>query len=279
MPVYAILGATGQTGSEVVNYLLPTENKLHIYARSSTRLTSKHPSLSSSSSSKVNIFIGDLSDEKLLAECLEGVDVIFSTVAQNQNEPGCTIARRTAGAIVKALESNNNKSGSVSVSVSVSKGKKRYPAVIFLSSAGIDPRRPGGYFDILLHFTLRHVYGDLEEAIIYLQSIDWLPIIVASPGALIHVEEEHQVTLTEDMVDDNVMSYKDLAKGMVMMAEDDEKWVGKRVGMVVNSGKPIGGNPAALLRYLLPNLLVSVCPPLWRLGRDWVAGVSVTLVR
>lgn len=250
MPTYAVLGATGQTGSELVKLLLPTSNHLNIYARSASRLAAKLPSLSSAEN--VTTFIGDLNDARLLDSCLADVDVIFSTVAQNQNEPGCSIAQRTATAIVQSLERLQ------------STGAKKCPVLIFLASSAIG--HTGQRLIWLLHLINYHVYTDLENAIAYLRSNSWLPLIIAAPGGLIQ-GQAHKVELTEEMGSD-MGTYMDLATGMMMMAEDG-RWVGKQVGMVVNEGRAVKGNFLSLARYILPNLLGTFCPPLWRLGRNW----------
>jgi hypothetical protein len=115
---------------------------------------------------------------------------------------------------------------------------------------------------------LVHDYGDLEKAIAYLRTHEWIPLVIAEVGGIVH-DRASGVTLT-DQQGSPLISYPDVAQAMVLMGEDD-KWIGKAVGMVVNEGRPIEANGAALLRYLLPNLLATLCPPLWRLGRNYWA--------
>ena len=149
---------------------------------------------------------------------------------------------------------------------------KPCPTLVFLASASLHPantaitKLPAS----LLYWTLHHVYDDLKAAIKLLEANPWIPLVIASPGALIH-GSVHDVELTEDLYHaSDLLSYADLAKGMIAMgASEGGDWRGKHVAMRVNHGEQIKGNPAALLRYLLPNLLGSLCPPLWRLGRDW----------
>src|SRR5271170_4731641 len=98
MPVYAILGATGATGSELVKYLLPrTDVHLNVYARSASKLHALHPGISTAEN--VTRYIGPLSDTALITSCLHSAAVVFGCVAQNINEPGCSIAQRTAHVI------------------------------------------------------------------------------------------------------------------------------------------------------------------------------------
>jgi hypothetical protein len=236
MPTYAILGATGQTGSEIVTLLLPTTNHLNIYVRSKAKLISQFPGIDNAQN--VTLFVGELHNTTVLNECIADADVILSTVAQNRNEPGCSIAQRSAFAIIQALEPKR------------SSGK--CPTVVFI------------------HWVLHHIYDDLEAAVRLFQVNPWIPLVIACPGGLIHQQTPHSVELTTDITKASpFQSYVDLAKGMIEMGEQGEKLNGKYVSMTVNEGKAIGGNPAALLRYLLPNFLASVCPPLWWLGKNF----------
>jgi hypothetical protein len=257
MTTYAILGATGQTGSEIVRALLPTSAHLNIYARSLSRLESQFPSLATSSN--VTLFIGDLSDTAVLTACLSTADVVFSAVATNQNQPGLSIAQQTALAIVRALEPRRT---------------GQCPTVVFLSSGAIHPfqKAKTGIAQMprwAMHWVISHVYDDLEKGIELLEANPWIPLVVASASGLVH-DVAHPVVLT-DVLDDmsQLISYADLARGMIMMGDEGSRWRGKHVGLSVNDGQPIGGNPALLMRYLLPNLLAMVCPPLWWLGKDY----------
>ncbi|KAK4701182.1 hypothetical protein P7C70_g5059, partial [Phenoliferia sp. Uapishka_3] len=254
MPTYAILGATGQTGSELVKLLLPTSAHLNVYARNAARLEEKHPGLSAASN--VTTFIGDLSNTVLLASCLADADVVLSTVAQNQNEPGCSIAQRTAQAIIEALEGRQDKC----------------PTVVFLASFSVDPNnvKNQAFGARCLHNVLHHVYTDLEKSIVLLQSHPWIPLVVAAPGGLVHHDSTYTVELTSDTaLASPLTGYADLARGMIDMGDAGYKWKGEYVGMILNGGKAIEGNPLSLMRYLLPNMLAMVCPPLWRAGRNY----------
>jgi nucleoside-diphosphate-sugar epimerase len=257
MTTYAILGATGQTGSEIVKALLPTSAHLNIYARSQARLEAQFPHISTAPN--VTLFIGDLSDTSLLTSCISNADVILSTVAQNRNEPGCSIAQRTALAIIDALEPRRLLGD-------------RIPNLVFLSSGSLDPgnlnQETLGHK--AMYWVLHHIYDDLKAAIKLLHANPWVPLVIASASGLVHDSKDYPVELTEDLTRvAPLQSYASLAKGMIAMGDEAGRWTGKYVAMRVNDGKPIGGNPLALLRYLLPNLLASLCPPLWVLGKDW----------
>jgi hypothetical protein len=258
MVTYAVLGATGQTGSEIVEALLPTPAHLNIYARSLDRLYTMHSDLITAAN--VTLFIGDLEDNKLLTACVEDADIVLSTVAQNRNEPGCSFAQRTSWAMIQALKPKRTTGNC--------------PVVVFLASAGIDPNVPLNkiFPRNIAHCVLYHVYTDLERSIELLQSHPWIPLVIAAAGGLVH-DEPRGIELTgKTETSSKLLSYADLARGMIQMGDEDgEKWSGRWVGMIASQGKPIKGNPLALLRYLLPNLLAMICPPLWWLGRNWWA--------
>jgi len=248
---YAILGATGQTGSEIVKALLPTTNHLNIYARSLSRLESTFPNIKSAHN--VTLFIGNLDNTDLLSSCLSIADVVLSTVAQNRNEPNLSVAQQTALAIIKALEPKRTE-GTV-------------PTVVFLSSGAIMPDKnqeihyswAQGFF----HWCIYWVYTDLEKSLELFKANPWIPLVVAAASGLVH-DVGHEVELVDDKeLASGLESYTDLAKGMIMMGDQGERWHGKHVAMYVNGGEQIGGNPAMLLRYLLPNALAMICPPLW----------------
>jgi len=62
-----------------------------------------------------------------------------------------------------------------------------------------------------------------------------------------------------------IISYAALARGMVMMAEQDEKWVGRGVGLVAEGmgfSFSIFGN---VFLYLLPGLMYALFPWAWNL--------------
>jgi hypothetical protein len=243
MSVVAILGATGQTGGELVKLLLPRDDvTLHVYARSAVRLRMKHPSLASASNARV--FIGDLDDRANLDACLRDADYILSAVAQNRNEPGCSVAQRTAAALVGSLERSRKAAGATAW---------RFPTLVFLTSGAVDPRTKGTKAEgpWLLHQANHHIYLDLELSIAYLRQFDWLRLVLASPGGLVH-DDSRGVKLTEAPFGtpgggSQMNSYADLALAMVQMSEDD-KYVGKQVGFIVQG--PVSGLAGlALLRY------------------------------
>ena len=202
----------------------------------------------------IHSFVGDLSNADLLKDCLRKVDVIFSAVAQNLNEPGCSIAQRTAHSIVSALEALRKEEGP---------GFK-CPILVFLSSASLSPTFSED-MPRLLHWVLErgsfYVYGDLRKSIEYLKEQSWIPLITAEPGALTN-DISRGFELSQDKVSPGV-SYDDLARGMVQMAEEDggHKWVGKGVGIKATGSVKIHVLP--LLWYQFAGLIAYCSPAVW----------------
>lgn len=262
MPTYAILGATGSTGSSLLRYLheRPDKVNVNVYARSASKVDSLHPYIKGAEN--VKTFIGDLSSADLLKDCLREVDVIFGAVAQNINEPGCSIAQRTAHTIVSALEALRKEEGP----------SFKCPILVFLSSASLNPRLIGDAPWITQWVVERanyHVYGDLAKAIAYLKEQTWIPLITAEPPALVK-DISSGYELSQDGLS-GLVSYDDLARGMVQMAEEDggKKWVGKGVGIKATGN--VKKDVLPLIKYEVVGLLVYFFPFVWRFGygRFW----------
>ncbi|MCJ1457799.1 hypothetical protein MMC28_008168 [Mycoblastus sanguinarius] len=261
MPTYAILGATGSTGSSLLRYLhdRPDKVNISIYARSASKVESLHPYVKDAKN--VQIFVGDLSSVDLLKDCLRGADVIFSAVAQNANEPGCSIARRTANTIVSTLEVLRKEEGS----------NFKCPILVFLSSASLNPQLSKNtplVVQQVVHWVLErgcyYVYGDLAKAIGYLKQQKWVPLITAEPPGLVKdISRGFELSLEEVSA---FISYDDLARGMVQMAEDDggRKWVGKGVG--IKSTGAVKQDVWPLIKFQVAGLIAYFLPAVWRAG-------------
>ncbi|KAI9676325.1 MAG: hypothetical protein M1817_000482 [Caeruleum heppii] len=266
MPRYAILGATGQTGSELVKFLLPQESvQLNIYARSASRIDSVIPETRPAKNAR--IYTGDLSDVSLLTACLQDVDVIFSAVAQNANEPTVDVAQRSAHSIVSALERVRNRSPD---------SRWTCPTLIFLSSASLNPilgEDTPRFIRWILHQALFHVYEDLSIATTYLRSHSWIPLVLPQPGGLVN-DEARGVRISEKELTP-LISYADLARGMVRMGQEEAAhagtWAGKEVGLSSLGWKDLRSESMVdqVFRIVLPGLLCTWFPSVWQLGRSW----------
>ena len=244
----------GSTGSSLLQYLHERSEKvdINVYARSASKVKSLHPYVETAEN--IRSFVGDLSSTDVLKDCLRDVNVIFSAVAQNGNEPECSVARRTAHSIVSALEALRKENGS----------QFKCPTLVFLTSASLNPNL-SAHTPRLIHWVLEracfYVYGDLRKAVEYLKEQSWIPLVTAEPPALTQdISRGYELSL--DNVSPSV-SYDDLARGMVQMAEEDggRRWTGRGVG-VKATGK-VKTDYLPLLWYLSTGIISYYSPAAW----------------
>ncbi|KAI4203531.1 MAG: hypothetical protein LQ350_001720 [Teloschistes chrysophthalmus] len=210
MPTYAVLGATGATGGNILKLLIkdPSAPTINVYVRSKSKLLQQIPSVADLPN--VKIFTGNLSDTALIASCLENADAVFSTVASNDNMPGTHIAQDTAQSIVVAL-----------MDLRMTKPGVKLPTIVWLSSASVNPF----YYKqgpALLHWVLMnsfsYVYTDLMHAETYLKMHQkWLKAVFIQPGGLVEDKQRGHAVSTEKT--QTFLSYADLAAGMIEVAE------------------------------------------------------------
>lgn len=218
MPTYTVLGATGSTGSELVKLLMnKPDAELHVYARSESKLNSMFPSISSNPN--VKAFFGPVTDTALLSRCISDSAAVFSTVATNSNEPGCSVAQTVAASIVSALEhlrwlAKGGADGG---------GSWQPPRVIWLTSMSVNPAATKFISPVvkpILYRALWYTYEDLRMAEEYIKTeAPWIPLTCVCPGGL--VEDAPQGVEVGQNSYSDTLGYADLAAGMLMMAEDD----------------------------------------------------------
>lgn len=212
MPTYAVLGATGATGSELVKLLLSRPDvELHLYARSKERLESKFPTISSNP--KVQTFYGAFTDIALLSRCISGTSAVFSTVATNNNEPRCSVAQTIAHSLVKAFEQ---------LRADKSNSNWEPPRIIWLSSASRNQKvlMTPKLVKAFVYRCFWYIYEDLRAAEEFFASeAPWIPLTRCCPGGLI--DDEAQGVETGEFTHSETIAYPDLAAGMIMMAEDE----------------------------------------------------------
>jgi putative NADH-flavin reductase len=245
MSAYAILGATGSTGSSILQLLSASpSNEIHVLVRSKAKLEKVCPS--ASSNPNIKVFEGSISNADNLAQCLTGVKAVFLTVAVMDNIPGCSIAQDTAHAVVIALTRLKDENANF-----------KPPRLVVLSSASVDDKFWNG-IPRFVHHTLfaamYYLYTDLQEAQAYLQSQeDWLSSTFITPGGISHdVQRGHALSESEQQT---FISFLDVAAGMIEVAdEESERWDGKLVCVVGSSGvkaKLSWDNPLLLLKGLV----------------------------
>ncbi|KAJ6437125.1 NADH(P)-binding domain-containing protein [Purpureocillium lavendulum] len=263
MSTYAILGATGTTGSEITRLLLPRlDIQLNIYARSGDKLANTVPELTDAKNART--FIGQLSDAATMTACLRDTSVVFMAVGTNSNKPGTRVTQDACKAIANSLKALRAEKKTASAPY-------KPPTIVFLAStmtAAWSRENQPWLANRFVYNAGRYVYSDHVASFEYLErEVPWVPVIKASPGALVE-DVASGFRLEPHGRSSETCSYKDLAAAMILMVEDQEKdWVGMDPG-VFSLGKPrrdlllldklpfhlIPGNIVAWLPWMYPVL-------------------------
>lgn len=277
MPTYALLGATGSTGSAILNHLLTHPSPaltLNLYVRSTAKLYKLQPSLSPTlpKHPTINIFEGTLETPDVLARALKGADVIFSCVAENANIPGLTIATDAAEAIIRVCEGLRGQE----------KGEYKAPLVVVLSSSSMNPKlaattpRPVKW---IVNTALNWTYADLRRAEALYRSLhdssrdkkeaELLTVIFAQPGGLVPAIEKDKPTGHVLSTEESSMmvSYADLGVGMVEMAERWEELGLGWKGVSVNATGAVRWDTWEKFKVLSIGVVANWAPGVWGWGR------------
>lgn len=242
---YAILGATGFTGQNLLKLLAKSpENHINVYVRSKAKLERMFPTIVTQSN--VHIFEGQLHDLDLMRRCLANVSAVFSVVATNDNVRNCSIAQDSARVLVETLQSIREKDAHA-----------RLPRLIILSATPVSRNKSindyAGFGHWLLMKALCNLYGDLIKAESFLrQHEDWLNVVFIQPGALSSDPEQRGHTLSVTKSASGFLSYVDLAAGMIEAAQSGDMydWKGVCVNPVSAETKFDWQAPKNLIRGL-----------------------------
>jgi len=234
MPTYALLGATGSTGSAILRCLLsqpPEDLVLNIFVRSRSKLRKAFPDLESTTAFKTNIIEGIPSDTAATQECLRDVDVVMACIGSNYSTPGMSLIYDTATAIIDALEVHRKIRGSA----------YRTPTIIQLRSASLNPVYKAALpwlAQKVAPFCFYYVYEDLDRACKLLASsaLDapgLLDYIFVDPPS-IHDADGTTPTGYKLILDEkqtSALSYADLGAAFCEVAERRDEFLGKAVGV------------------------------------------------
>ncbi|KAI9372992.1 hypothetical protein BJX61DRAFT_552527 [Aspergillus egyptiacus] len=105
---YALLGATGATGSSVLGHLLRSDSSsgltVNVLVRSRSRLLAAFPGVDEPQplTPTIRIFEGDSTDPDVLAAVVQDATIVFMCVAQNGSPMGTTLVQDTAAALIEA---------------------------------------------------------------------------------------------------------------------------------------------------------------------------------
>lgn len=219
MPSYAILGATGQVGSSILDALLQSSTstpkepiQINAFVRSKQKLLSMRPALASHPSTTIHE--GSLTNTPLLASCILNTRAVFLCIAAQDNVPACSIAQEQAHAVLAALEHNDKKNKANQHATP--------PKLIVLSSASLEPHLTTdlpALFKPIMNAAASNVYADLRLAETHLRS--HAPanaeLIFIKPGGLVHDKAVgHKLSTTRQQT---FLSFADLGAGMVEAAD------------------------------------------------------------
>lgn len=213
---YAILGATGSTGQNLLKLLASSsENDINVYVRSRSKLEAMFPSIVKQSN--VHIFDGNLQDKDLIRRCVETVTTVFAVVASNTNARNTSVAQDSARVLVEVFER-----------IRIDNSSAKLPRILFLSSCSVSQSIQGqnriGHW--LVHKALCNIYGDLIKAEAYLrQHQSWINVIFIQPGVLsTDLIQRGHVLSTTDAGSGGFLSYIDLAAGMIDVAQAGDRY-------------------------------------------------------
>ena len=245
MATYAVLGATGNCGTALIDNLLHTEDaKVNAYCRNRTKLNQKVPQVDGNK--RVQVYEGSIYDIDLLAECVRDTRAIFHVVSTNDNVPGYNLGFDTAKSIISALEK---------IKFTLQPAMKM-PKIVLLSSATIDDhlsRHIPWWFRPILRTSASNVYEDLRRTEFFLRAQqDLVCTIFIKPGGLsVDVQRGHQLNLDHD---ESFISYLDLAAAMIEAADNPENHFDMKNVSVVNkngAAKFPPGTPMCILTGLV----------------------------
>ena len=152
-----ILGATGNTGKELVTQAFEQNHEITVLVRDSSKLRVPHE--------KLNVIIGSVLDKAVLTKALEGTDAVISALG-----------------VGNSLKSNNLISNAVSTLIPAmsATGVKR---VIFLSAFGVGEtfKQASLIQKIAFRLFLKDLYADKTKADEQLRSsnLDWTLVFPA----------------------------------------------------------------------------------------------------
>jgi hypothetical protein len=281
MPTYAILGATGQVGSSILDALLQSSIKcpqskiqINVFVRSKQKLLSMRPALASHP--HISFYEGQMNDSALLASCIRNTRAVFLCIAAQDNVPHCSIAQEQARAVLAALAMNDkNKNDHEPASDDERKNDNSKPStastpppkLIILSSASLEPHLMADLpttFVPIMHAAASWVYADLRLAETHLRTHapPAVELIFIKPGGLVHDKPVgHRLSTTRQQT---FLSFADLGAGMVEAADSPAgRWAEAKGNVSV-----VPAGEGTRVEWYVPWFLVKGClfhffPGLW----------------
>ncbi|KAH9891438.1 NADH(P)-binding-domain-containing protein [Xylariomycetidae sp. FL2044] len=247
MPSYALLGATGSTGSNILKTLnARPDAEIHALVRSRRKLEAQ---MGDRATPHLTVYEGSMSDIELLKTCIAGTHAVFITLGPPGNEPGCTIVQDAVQHVIAALRE-----------IAATSPSTKLPRIIMLSSSSLDDhlnRHEPRFFHKILLTGVHHTYADIGVAERLLRAESgWISSTFMKPGGLVHDEPKgHELTTDRAYP---WTSFADLAGAMVELADEEgDRWDQKNVSVRPKSAARIGWSSLwtlakGLVNYYLP---------------------------
>jgi putative NADH-flavin reductase len=213
MPAYALLGATGSTGSNIVRQICEQPDKeLRCLVRSRSKLEKQLPD---PPPSNIIIHGGSLADTDLLVDILRGTRAVLIALGPPGNQPGCRILQDTIATLIAALRV-----------LRASAPDAKLPRIVLLSAATLDDAiaHPPWPIHQLVSTAVFHIYADLRVAERMLRAESgWLVWTFVRPAALVHDRRRgHALGVGTTQA---LLSFADLAAAMLEVADaDGDRW-------------------------------------------------------
>jgi putative NADH-flavin reductase len=250
MPTYALLGATGSTGSSVLRFLLsesPRDLKLNILVRSKTKLLAVFSNLEETTSLKINIIEGDLTNPLFLQACLADASLVFMCIGQNESKSGSRLCHDTVSSILSALRAIRAQQPNTYTA----------PLILQLRSASLNPvlARHAPYpVRKIVSFCLWYNYADIQRAcaLYEVAAVEGLAEYIYVDPPTIHDADGtqrtgYQLILTEKQA--TALSYADLGAAMCEIARRGKEF--KRMAVGVTATGKVRETWGVLLRFLV----------------------------
>ncbi|KAL6237513.1 hypothetical protein BDW75DRAFT_249000 [Aspergillus navahoensis] len=243
MPTYALLGATGATGSSILRHLLhpgsPSDLTVNVLVRSKSKLLTAFPGLDKlrpapTPTPTIRIFEGNSTNPDVLVAVLQGATHVFMCVAQNGSPMGTTLVQDTAAALIEARRRQRAQP----------RGKL---TVIQLRSASLNPVlavQVPRFVHRLVSFCLAAGYEDLRRAGVLYEAAaaeGLLQYVLVDPPTLHDAEGTrptgYRLIDTTGIADEEkqrqavCLSYADLGVAMCEIADRADELRGQAVGV------------------------------------------------
>ena len=238
MSAYALLGATGNVGGEILRVLLestsssPSKPQIKALVRSKAKLEKQLQTDRFRNFDHSNVEISEAADifeTEVLANCLRRTKAVFMCAAAQRNEPSCSIAQRQAKAVLSALEALRKEDSHA-----------KLPRLVMLSSAEAEEiphfsaEIPWPFRSILFNSNY-FIYKDLIAAEKYIRNQgDWFDYCIVKPGGISwDISRGHELRFD---IQQTFISYVDVVSGMIELADDETGRYNERNVSIISPG-------------------------------------------